>query len=66
MHIRHLLVVGLVWEDVSMGIVAAPTLTEEAVQCPFASRATEGWWHNVEIGEIERHSVLLRLLSYIS
>jgi hypothetical protein len=35
-------------EEISMGIVAAPSPTEEVVLCPFASRATEGWWHEVD------------------
>jgi len=46
-------------EEISMGIVAAPSPTEEVVLCPFASRATEGWWHEVDNNnEAVRLSVL--------
>jgi hypothetical protein len=45
-------------EEVSMGIVAAPTQTEEVILCPFASRATEGWWYVIDTGEVVRFSVL--------
>jgi hypothetical protein len=45
-------------EAVSMGIVAAPAQTEEVVLCPFASRATEGWWYIPATEESVRWSVL--------